>query len=221
MSDRGEPGDLAVLAHELRSPVAALVAIAAAYPVADEARRARLVELARSAVTSIERLLTEPELELRLERVDVGRIALDAGQAAAMLPIGGSPVGAGFSLGTMIEDDLFVDGDPVRLRQALDNLIGNAIGHSRSGGTVEIVGRRDGTSIVVEIADEGDGIPTADLERMFEPGVRLTSERPGSGLGLAVVRTIARAHGGEVEVESTPGEGATFRLVLPGASDAP
>ena len=56
---------------------------------------------------------------------------------------------------------------------------------------------------------------------MFEPGVRLTSDRPGSGLGLAVVRAIARAHGGEVEVESTPGQGATFRLVLPGASGAP
>jgi signal transduction histidine kinase len=56
---------------------------------------------------------------------------------------------------------------------------------------------------------------------MFDHGVRLTNDRPGSGLGLAVVRRIARAHGGKVEAESTPGQGATFRLVLPGASGAP
>jgi signal transduction histidine kinase len=121
----------------------------------------------------------------------------------------------------MVQDDLIVDGDPVRLRQLLDNLIGNALGHSQSGGAVEVSARRDGASIVVEVADEGEGIPAADLERMFEPGVRLTNDRPGSGLGLAVVRTIAQAHGGEVEVESTPGQGATFRLVLPGASGEP
>ena len=80
--------------------------------------------------------------------------------------------------------------------------------------------RREGDSVVIAVADEGDGIAPADLERIFEPGVRLTDARPGSGLGLAVVRTIARAHGGEVEVESSPGQGATFRLVLPGASGA-
>ena len=218
MTDGRPPDDLAVLVHEIRSPVAALVAIAAAYPVSPPDRQAQLLKLARSAVGSIERLLTEPQAEkLRVERVDLGRLVLDATQAA-MLPLGKFPVGAGFSLGTMVQDDLIVDGDPVRLRQLLDNLIGNAMGHSQS---IEVSARRDGALIVVEVSDEGDGIPAADLERMFEPGVRLTSDRPGSGLGLAVVRTIARAHGGEVEVESSPGQGATFRLVLPGASGAP
>jgi len=218
MTDGRPPDDLAVLVHEIRSPVAALVAIAAAYPVSPPDRQAQLLKLARSAVGSIERLLTEPQAEkLRVERVDLGRLVLDATQAA-MLPLGKFPVGAGFSLGTMVQDDLIVDGDPVRLRQLLDNLIGNAMGHSQS---IEVSARRDGALIVVEVSDEGDGIPAADLERMFEPGVRLTNDRPGSGLGLAVVRTIARAHGGEVEVESTPGQGATFRLVLPGASGAP
>ena len=135
-----------------------------------------------------------------------------------MLPLAEFPVGVGCSLRTTVQDDLIVDGDPVRLRQLLDNLIGNAIGHSQS---VDVSARRDGASIVVEVADEGEGIPAADLERMFERGVRLTNDRPGSGLGLAVVRTVARAHGGEVEVESTPGQGATFRLVLPGASGVP
>ena len=218
MTDGRPPDDLAVLVHEIRSPVAALVAIAAAYPVSDADRQAQLLELARSAAASIERLLAEPRTEtLRTERVDLGRLVLDATQAA-MLPLARFPVGVGCSLGTMVQDDLIVDGDPVRLRQLFDNLIGNAIAHSQS---VEVLARREGATIVVEVADEGEGIPAADLERMFDAGVRLTNDRPGSGLGLAVVRTIARAHGGEVEVESTPGQGATFRLVLPGASGAP
>ena len=218
MTDGRPPDDLAVLVHEIRSPVAALVAIAAAYPVSDADRQAQLLELARSAAASIERLLTEPQAELvRTERVDVGRLVLDAVHAAT-LPFAELRVGVGFSLRTTVQDDLIVEGDAVRLRQLLDNLIGNAIGHSQS---VDVSARRDGASIVVEVADEGDGIPAADLERMFEHGVRLTNDRPGSGLGLAVVRTIARAHGGEVEVDSTPGQGSTFRLVLPGASGVP
>ncbi len=73
---------------------------------------------------------------------------------------------------------------------------------------------------MIAVTDEGEGIASDDVARVFEPGVRLTAARPGSGLGLAVVRTIAHAHGGEVEVESSPGQGATFRLVLPGASAA-
>jgi signal transduction histidine kinase len=218
MTDGRPPDDLAVLVHEIRSPVAALAAIAAAYRVSDADRQTQLLELARSAAASIERLLTEPQVELlRTERVDMGRLVLDAIQAAT-LPFANLPVDNGFSLATTVQDDLIVEGDPVRLRQLLDNLMSNAVGHSQS---VDVSARREGGSIVVEVADEGDGIPAADLERMFQHGVRLTNDRPGSGLGLSVVRAIARAHGGEVEAESTPGQGATFRLVLPGASGAP
>ena len=202
----------AVLAHEVRSPVAALAAIADAYPAADEARRRRLLQLARAAVVSIERLLGDATAEpLRLERLDAGALARDAAETAAL---GGALVVA------ETEDGLVVDADGNRLRQALDNLIGNAIGHSPAGGTVAVMAQREGNSIVIAVADEGDGIPAADLDRVFEPGVRLTDARPGSGLGLAVVRAVARQHGGEVEVESSPGQGATFRLVLPDAFGA-
>ena len=209
-----DPTGLAVLAHEIRSPVAALAAIAAAYPDADEPHRARLLELAAAAVTSVERLLVEaPTASLRVTRLDAGSLARDAAEAAALT--------TGRAVVAHAEDDLAVDGDPERLRQAVDNLIGNAIGHSPDGGVVTVTAARRGDAVVVAVRDEGDGIPAADLDRVFEPGVRLTSDRPGSGLGLAVVRAIARAHGGEVEVESTPGQGSTFRLVLPGASGAP
>jgi two-component system sensor histidine kinase BaeS len=201
---------LAVLAHEVRSPVAALGAIAEAYPAADDARRRRLLELAGAAVASLERLLADAApASLRLERLDAGRLAVDAAEIATL---GGALVVAEAEVG------LEVDGDPDRLRQALDNLIANAIGHSPAGGTVTVTARRGGGSVEIAVADEGDGIGSDDLARIFEPGVRLTAARPGSGLGLAVVRTIVQAHGGEVVVESSPGLGATFRLVLPGAS---
>jgi len=207
-----ETDRLAVLAHEVRSPVAALAAIAEAYPAADAATRRRLLELAAAAVAGLERLLADAApASLLLERLDAGRLAVDAAETAAL---GGALVVAETEAG------LEVGGDPERLRQALDNLIANAVGHSPAGGTVTVTARREGGSVVIAVADEGDGIASADRARVFEPGVRLTIDRPGSGLGLAVVRTIARAHGGEVEVVSSPGQGATFRLVLPGASAA-
>jgi signal transduction histidine kinase len=203
-----------VLVHELRSPVAALVAIAGAYPEADEPTRRRLVELARTAGVSLDRLLADVSVAtLRLSRFDVRGIARDAAEAASLA---GHPVVAQ----EPADVAAVVVGDTDRLRQALDNLIANAVGHSPPGAPVTVTTGRSGASIVVEVADQGEGIAPGDRERIFEEGVRATNARPGSGLGLAVVREIAREHGGEVEVESSPGRGATFRLVLPAASDA-
>jgi len=205
---------LDVLIHELRSPVAALVAIAHAYPDADDSTRRRLVELAHTAGASLDRLLADATVvTLRFSRVDIGQIARDACDAAAL---GGSTVLAE----TDGDRGPEVVGDAERLRQALDNLIRNAIGHSPVGAAVTVRAVRADTSVVLSVADRGEGIVSGDLERIFEPGVRATSVRPGSGLGLALVRAIAREHGGEVQVESSPGQGATFTLVLPAASDA-
>lgn len=201
---------LAALAHELRSPVAALAAIREAYVEGDDERRRRLLELAGVAVASIERLIADATLpSLRLERLDVGRLTVDVVETAALGRAG---------IVAEVEDGLGVDGDGDRLRQALANLIENAVGHSPPGTTVHVSARGRGALVVLAVADEGEGIAAADIARVFEPGVRLTEARPGSGLGLAMVRTIAMEHGGEVEVESSPGQGATFRLVLPAAS---
>ena len=178
--------------------------------------RERLLELAEARSVSIERLLVEaPTVSLRAERIDVGRLARDAAETAALT--------SGYSV-------VCPDGGRARrrratrerLRQALDNLIGNAIGHSPDGGEVTVTAARRGGSIAIEVADEGDGIPAADLERMFEPGVRLTT-RP-TGLGPRARRRARRSRGrtGERSRSSRrPGQGSTFRLVLPGASGAP
>ncbi len=202
---------LRVLAHEIRSPVAAIVAITEAYPSANADRRQRLRELAGAAAASLERLLADTAMtSLRSERVDVGRLAREAADTAA---VGGALVVAEAQPG------LYVLGDRDRLRQALDNLIGNAVGHSPVGGVVMVTAKRQGLSVAIAVTDDGEGIAQEDIPRVFEPGVRLTTEREGSGLGLALVLAIARAHDGDVEVDSTPGLGSSFRLVLPAASD--
>ena len=73
----------------------------------------------------------------------------------------------------------------------------------------------DGATLVVSVRDSGPGIPTEDLARIFEAGVRLDNTRPGSGLGLAVTRAIAEAHDGTLGVESIAGSGTAFNLALP------
>ena len=111
-----------------------------------------------------------------------------------------------------------MDGDATRLRQALDNLVANASWHAPAGTAVRVTARARAGEVVVAVADKGEGVPPSELHRIFEPGVRATESRPGSGIGLAVVRAVALAHGGKAEVQSSPGQGATFRLVLPAAS---
>lgn len=202
---------LALLAHEVRSPVAALVAIASAYPGAAPVERRRLLELARAAGGGIERLLLEASVaSVRLAAVDPGELARAAAETAAL---------AGLRVRAAVGDDVPpIRGDPLRLRQALDNLIANAAGHSPRGSEILVGARRDGERVLLSVSDTGEGMPSWELGRVFEPGVRLTTRRPGSGLGLAVVAEIARAHGGSVEVESEPGRGATFTIALPLAS---
>ena len=112
-----------------------------------------------------------------------------------------------------------VSGDRLRLSQAVANLLSNVRQHTPPGTHVRVsVRRRDG-SCVIEVADDGPGIPAADLDRIFERFHRVDPSRArsrgGSGLGLAIVDAIAQAHGGHAEVESIPGQGAAFRIVLP------
>ena len=198
---------LAVLVHEVRSPVAALAAIAEAYRGADGAARRSLVALALAACSGIGRLINDLQVDsVARERVDVGRVAQEAARAAVL---------AGGVVRTEIEPALpEVDVDPHRLRQAIDNLLTNALRHAPDGDVLVTV-RSDAEALVVSVADAGPGIPADQLGRIFEAGVRLDAARPGSGLGLSIVRSIAEAHGGAVAVESGSGEGATFTIRLP------
>lgn len=210
MSSGLDQARLAVLVHEVRSPVAALSAVAetVADLPADDSMRRELVRLALAASRGIERIVMDLAVaSVRLEPVDVGALVRDA--VAAFVVRGDNVV---------LEGDvamLLVHGDPVRLRQVLDNLIGNALAHGSAGTPVVVRANPLGEDVAIAVSDTGPGIPHDALDGIFDLGVRLDAGATGSGLGLTLSRSIVRAHGGELDVESAPGEGSTFTIVLP------
>jgi signal transduction histidine kinase len=203
---------LAVLVHEVRSPVAALAAVAetAADSGGESDEIPTLVRLALAASRAIERIVLDVAVaSVRLEPVDMGALVRDAVAAHRV---------RGAEVAVVVDDGLIVDGDPVRLRQVIDNLIANALVHGGSEVTVRAA-RREGAVHVV-VSDTGRGIAPDQLDSIFA-GVRLDADTSGSGLGLALARAIAQAHGGSLVAQSAPGQGAAFTLALPAVLDQP
>jgi signal transduction histidine kinase len=126
----------------------------------------------------------------------------------------------GFKVEVTVAADLpEVPMDADAVGQALANLVDNAVKYSGPERVVTIDARRDGDRLALSVADRGVGIPAAEHGRIFEKFYRVgqseTQGRRGSGVGLALVRHVVQAHGGEVTVQSTPGRGSRFTLWLP------
>jgi signal transduction histidine kinase len=113
-----------------------------------------------------------------------------------------------------------VPADGERVSYALDALIENAVKFTSEGGTIAIRAWHAGDSAVIEVCDDGPGIPLEQRDRVFERFAR-SNERRGTGLGLPIVKAIAEAHGGSITFEDAPGAGACFRLTLPGFRPPP
>lgn len=198
-------------AHELRSPIASLrtqLEVALAVPNQPE----DWPRIVADALVDVERLSQLSEDLLLLARLDS-----DAAHRSQIVDIG---VLVGGSSG-----ELLVDGDEPALRRMLDNLEVNARRYARD--VVDVQARRSGGHVVITVDDDGPGIPEADRERVFERWVRLDDSRGrddgGAGLGLAIVRSIARAHGGDVILETSPQQGlrAVVRLPVSRSVDSP
>lgn len=111
--------------------------------------------------------------------------------------------------------DVAADVDPELLRIAVANLVANAIAHSPAGSTAAVAVRPEKTAVTITVSDDGSGVAPADADRLFEAWQRGAADSNGLGLGLWLVRWIAQWHGGWVTLDSVPGHGATFGIVLP------
>jgi signal transduction histidine kinase len=210
---------LADVAHELRTPLSImrgrLEAMLDGIHPRDDQHLRTILEHAES----LERLVGDVatvalaetgSLPLHLEQVDLAVLA-----NAIAADFSASARDEGVELRVRVETPAAqVDADPARIRQALANLVSNALRHSERGGLVEVVLERSPNPTVLAVRDNGPGIPPELLPRVFERFVR-GPDSLGSGLGLPIVADIAAAHGGSATIESRPGEGTTVRLLLP------
>jgi two-component system OmpR family sensor kinase len=209
--------------HELRTPVSAVGAYAELFERGAQQRPDDLARVLRGVRVETGRMQELIEDLLLLTRLDEGR-PLER-RPVELVGLAGEAVEAGQAISgdrpLSIEADQPVEvmGDRMRLREVLDNLLANVRTHTPPGthATVRVLAR-DGEA-VVEVADDGPGLAPEDAARVFERFYRAdpsrARDRGGTGLGLAVVAALVEAHGGRVELDTTPGEGATFRVILP------
>ncbi|HWS32705.1 MAG TPA: HAMP domain-containing sensor histidine kinase [Actinoplanes sp.] len=223
--------------HELRTPLTSIRGWAELYrrggappgPQLDETMGRIESESARMAVL-VEDLLRLARMDqqrtLDLRRVDLLEIAADTIRDAHARMPDRQVLLAGLTDDEDTFEPATVLGDDHGLRQVATNLVANALHHTPPGTTITVRVGLAADSAVLEVSDDGPGIPPEHAHRVFERLYRADSSRSrshggGSGLGLAIVSAIVQVHAGRVELRETPGGGATFRVILPAVGDSP
>jgi two-component system phosphate regulon sensor histidine kinase PhoR len=217
---------VANVSHELRTPVAAIQGFAETLLAGktDDPTRRQFLDVihrhARRIGRLVEDLLTLADVEVKppdklvRESVKVGAVARRVRESVRERA---SQMEA--TIDVDVDDALLVVGDPDWIEQVLENLVDNAVKYGKKGGAIAVRGRRQGDRAVLEVLDDGPGIAAHHLGRIFERFYRIDAGRSrdlgGTGLGLAIVKHFVEAMGGQIGVESRPGDGTRFTVSLP------
>jgi two-component system, OmpR family, sensor kinase len=212
--------------HELRTPLTSVRGLAEyGLQQGDAATREELLRLMSLITHEADRMGRLVADLLLLARFDAGRpldrrpteLASLAAEAVEQARI----TDPGRPITLEAAEPVIVDGDEERLRQVIDNLIGNAIQHTPNGSPITVIVAGGGDHADLTVADEGPGMTAEEASHVFERFYRTdggrSRERGGTGLGLAIAASLAAAHGGEITVDTAPGQGAAFHLRLPQA----
>ncbi|HUZ81880.1 MAG TPA: PAS domain S-box protein [Gaiellaceae bacterium] len=218
---------VALVSHELRTPLTSIMGYLAVLEAGEtgplDERQRQYLEIAGRNARRLRRLVDDL---LFVARTDSGKFAVVCGPVdlaslaeEVVDTLRPAAADAGVSLRFLAAASPVVDADRDRIGQLLDNLVGNALKFTPSGGSVDVgVDVADGRAVLT-VSDTGTGISIEDQPRLFEPFYRGHSDRlrptAGAGLGLAIVKEIADAHRGTIRVESEPGRGTTFNVELP------
>ena len=215
---------VANVSHELKTPIGALTLLAETIAAADDPEAARGLfdqmvseadRLARIVDDLLDLSLIEAQEGPTRERVPLRELLDEAVERVRALALAkGIPL-----VYEPPTDEVVIACDPIQLVSAFTNLLDNAVKYSDEHGSVEVGAIEEGARVVVWVRDRGIGIPSRDLERIFERFYRVDRARSratgGTGLGLSIVRHVAQVHGGDIVVESVEGEGSIFRFTLP------
>jgi two-component system phosphate regulon sensor histidine kinase PhoR len=217
--ERSRRALVADLAHELRTPLTVLTGLAE--ELADGGGDRELTETLVRQVAKLRAFAAELEELARVESGQLGLHLEEVGAAAVtrqvLADLANSAERAGVSL-RHDGDEVRLRTDLVRLTQVLTNLVDNGIRYNRRGGHVTVHTRPAAGGVRIEVADDGIGIPAAEIGLVFQRFYRVRRQPEstrGSGLGLAIVKHVTRALGGTVNLDSREGRGTTVTLVLP------
>ncbi len=214
------------VSHELKTPMAAIRGIVETMiddPAMPEADRSMFLAKAVRQTDRLDTLLADLIAISRLES-DVASVRSDAVDLGAIMrevlaTVAHRAQRSGIDVHAHIDDQLVVRGDEEAIRQAITNLVVNALTYTDSGGSVTVEVARCNDRASVSVSDTGIGIPLADQARIFERFYRVdparSRARGGSGLGLSIVKHVARVHGGDITLTSSEGAGSAFTLTLP------
>jgi two-component system, OmpR family, phosphate regulon sensor histidine kinase PhoR len=217
---------LSNVSHELRTPLTAIMAFVETLEegaMEDIENNRRFLEVIHKNAERMHNLIDDI---LELSSIEAGIISVEPAHLRPkavvndiIAALAANAESRDVTLRNEIDIDVTVFADERRLEQMLTNLISNAIKFNREGGDVVIRYSETKTNDYISVTDNGDGISSEHIERIFERFYRIDRARSreigGTGLGLAIVKHLARAHGGEASVKSTPGQGSTFTIELP------
>jgi two-component system phosphate regulon sensor histidine kinase PhoR len=219
---------VANVSHELRTPLTAIhgyLETLLGGGLEEPAEARRFLEIVFRHTERLGRLLEDltdlSNIELGRVRLQIENVAVEEVTESVLAIMRPRAEARRVALATAFPPDLpDVAADRDRLAQILINLVDNAVKYTEAGGNVTVTGRRvDEATVEVLVRDTGVGIPRADLPRITERFYRVDKARSrelgGTGLGLAIVKHLVIAHGGELVIESTPGNGTTVRFTLP------
>ncbi len=208
--------------HELRTPLTILQleleGIVHTHPLSEslEDQIGSALEETHRMYRIVESLLTISRLDAgdaKLDRLHLDLSALATSTAAEMRVLAQEKA---IALRTTTEDRVYVEGDRTRLQQVVANLIDNAIKYTQECGTVEVSVHRESGKAVLQVSDNGGGIPAEAVPHVFERFYRVDKARSrasgGAGLGLSIAKAICAAHGAEISVSSQEGRGSCFRV---------
>jgi signal transduction histidine kinase len=233
-ADRAKADFLAVMSHELHTPLNAIAGYAELLelgmrgPITDQQREAitRIRQAQRQLLAVVNDILTfarseKGRLQMRIEPVDVKSVLEEVRFLVDPLI---QTNGLLYEIESC-DPPLAVLADRERIQHVIVNLLSNAVKFSPRGSPIRVVCEKAASFAAIRVIDVGSGIPAAKHEAIFQPFVQastgFTRTAGGSGLGLAISRDLARLMGGDVTVESQPGQGSTFTLMLPLATTPP
>ena len=217
---------IADASHELRTPLTSVRGLAEhGLQQGQAADGAELLHLMGLIAREAGRMGALVDDLLLLAKFDAGRPLdrrpVDLASIVAEAVLQARMVAPGRPIAVEAAEPVIVDADPERLRQIIDNLLGNAIQHTPDGSPVTVTVTSEPGSVRLTVADRGPGLTQDQASRVFERFYRTDAARTrasgGAGLGLAIAASLAAAHDGELTVDTHPGRGAAFRLLLPQA----